>query len=84
MYIKAEDHYIRIYTSDGKNHLVRGRISELEEQLPPNFIRTHRSFITNRNFIKHFGKSSLRLIDTTEIPISRTFQKAWTKKNRPT
>ena len=78
LYIKAEDHYIRVFTSDGKNHLVRGRLKDLEEQLPPNFIRTHRSYITNRNFVKQIQRNFFILTDGTEIPISRKFQKDWT------
>lgn len=75
MYIKAEDKYIRVFTSDGKNHLVRGRLTDLEEQLPPNFIRTHRSYITNRNFVKQILSQFLVLTDNTEIPVSRSFKK---------
>jgi len=74
MYIKADDKYIRVFTSDGKNHLVRGRISDLDEQLPPNFIRTHRSYITNRNFIKQIQPTLLVLTEGTKIPISRKFR----------
>jgi DNA-binding LytR/AlgR family response regulator len=74
MYIKAEDYYIRVFTSDGKNHLVRGRLSDLDEQLPPNFIRTHRSYITNRNFVKQISKTILFLLDGGTIPISRKFK----------
>ncbi len=59
LYIKAEDHYIRVYTSDGKNHLVRGKLRDLESQLPPNFVRTHRSYITNRNYIKSFSVNQI-------------------------
>ena len=69
MYVKAEDHYIRVYTSDGKNHLVRGKLSDLETQLPPNFVRTHRSYITNRNFVRQIQRQFLVLMDGTEIPI---------------
>ena len=74
MYIKADDKYIRVFTSDGKNHLVRGRISDLDEQLPPNFIRTHRSYITNRNFIKQIQPTLLVLTEGTKIPISGKFR----------
>jgi DNA-binding LytR/AlgR family response regulator len=74
MYIKADDKYIRVFTSDEKNHLVRGRISDLDEQLPPNFIRTHRSYITNRNFIKQIQPTLLVLTEGTKIPISRKFR----------
>ena len=78
LYVKAEDHYIRVFTSDGKNHLVRGKLGTLEDQLPPNFVRTHRSYITNRNFVRQIFRSYLLLLDGTEIPISRSFQKQWT------
>ena len=74
MYIKAEDYYIRVFTSDGKNHLARVRLSDLDEQLPPNFIRTHRSHITNRNFVKQISKTILFLLDGSTIPISRKFK----------
>lgn len=78
MYIKAEDHYIRVYTSDGKNHLVRGKLSDLETQLPPNFLRTQRSYITNRNYVKQVQRQFLILINGTQIPISRKHQRDWT------
>ena len=78
LYIKAEDHYIRVYTSDGKNHLVRGKLGDIAIQLPPNFVRTHRSYITNRNFVRQVQRQFLVLMDGTEIPISRNFQKQWT------
>ena len=79
LYIKAEDHYIRVFTSDGKNHLVRGRLTDLEEQLPPNFVRTHRSYITNRNFVKQIQRKFLILTNGSEIPISRQFGKKFDK-----
>ncbi|MEK9612557.1 MAG: LytTR family transcriptional regulator DNA-binding domain-containing protein [Flavobacteriaceae bacterium] len=78
LYVRAEDHYIRVFTSNGKNHLVRGRLTDLDEQLPPNFVRTHRSYITNRNFVKQIQRNFFLLTDGTEIPISRKFQKDWT------
>ena len=74
LYIKAEDHYIRVFTSNGKNHLVRGRLKDLEEQLPPNFIQLHRSYIVNRNFIKGFDAQSVFLLNGDIIPIGRTFR----------
>ena len=74
MHINAEDHYIRVFTSNGENHLARGRLSNLDEQLPPNFIRTHRSYITNRNFVKQIGKTILLFHDGSTIPISRGFK----------
>lgn len=74
MYIKSEDHYLKIFTSDGKNRFVRGKLSQIKEELPPNFIQCHRSYIVNRNFIKQFNKNSLLLLDKTSIPVSRSYK----------
>lgn len=74
MYIKSDDHYLNIYTSEGKNHFVRGKISQIKEELPPNFIQCHRSYIVNTNFIKQYNKDSLVLIDKTNIPVSRSYK----------
>lgn len=63
-----------MFTSNGKNHLVRGRLKDLEEQLPPNFIRLHRSYIVNRNFIKGYDAQSVFLLNGDIIPIGRTFR----------
>ena len=54
------------------------KLSDLEIKLPPNFVRTHRSYITNRNFVRQIQPQFLVLMDGTEIPISRNLQKEWT------
>ena len=81
LYVKAEDHYIRGFTSDWKNHLVRGKLGNLEDQLPPNFMRTHRSYLTNRNFVRQIFRTYLLLLDGSEIPISRSFKNNGHKKS---
>lgn len=75
LYVKAEDHYIRLFIADNKNHFVRGRLSDLETELPPNFIRIHRSYIINRNYVKSFSGDQIQLINGERIPIGRTFRK---------
>ena len=74
MYIKSDDHYLNIYLSNGKNHFVRGKLSKISQELPPNFIRCHRSYIVNSNFIKQTNSNSLLLINNEEIPISRSYK----------
>lgn len=71
MYIKSEDHYLKIFTNDGKNAFVRGKLSQIKEELPPNFIQSHRSYIINANFIKQINNNHIILLDKTEIPLSR-------------
>jgi len=74
MYIKSDDHYLHVYTSDDKNHFVRGKLSKLREELPPNFIQCQRSYIVNANFIKRVNNDSITLIDKTQIPLSRSYR----------
>jgi hypothetical protein len=74
MYIKSDDHYLNIYLSNGKNHFVRGKLSQMKEELPPNFIQCHRSYIVNSNFIKQANGDSLTLLDKTQIPLSRSYK----------
>ena len=51
-------------------------IESIAENLPPYFIRCHRSFIINTNHIKsaHFGENMIYLKDNSIIPISRSYK----------
>ncbi|MBC7653862.1 MAG: response regulator transcription factor [Oligoflexus sp.] len=55
--IEAEDKYVFLHTEDGSKHLTDFTLSNLEEKLPENFCRIHRSFIINTNHIKEIRKS---------------------------
>ena len=72
-HIKADDHYLNIFTTDGKNHFVRGRLADILVELPHNFVKCHRSFIINKNFVKNEQAKFLVMKDNSEIPISRGF-----------
>ena len=74
LYIKSDDHYLNIFLSDGKNHFVRGKLNIITKELPPNFIRCHRSYIVNANFIKQVNSDTIILIDKTQIPLSRSYK----------
>jgi hypothetical protein len=74
VYIKAEDHYLKLFLADGRDHLVRGKIKDIKKQLPPNFIQCHRSYIVNANFIKQANHDSLMMIGGDTIPLSRTYK----------
>ncbi|MEX0273778.1 MAG: LytR/AlgR family response regulator transcription factor, partial [Flavobacteriaceae bacterium] len=74
MYIKVDDHYLNIFTSDGRNHYVRGKLKQIKEELPPNFIQCHRSYIVNTNFVKQVNSDVLVLMNKERIPLSRTFK----------
>lgn len=74
MYIKSDDHYLEIFTQDSKKHTVRGKLNRIKEELPPNFIQCHRSYIVNSNYIKQVNSTSLTLITKGTIPLSRSYK----------
>ncbi|WP_298514562.1 LytTR family DNA-binding domain-containing protein [uncultured Kordia sp.] len=73
-YIKSDRNYVEVHTAE-KTIVDRSTLSEIAEQLPPNFIKTHRSYIVNKNKIKSISGTVLYIQPDIEIPISRTFKK---------
>ncbi len=55
--IEAEDKYVFLITTDGSKHLTDFTLSNLEERLPENFCRIHRSTIIHSEKIKEIRKS---------------------------
>ncbi len=72
-YIKAAGNYLEFHT-DEKIILDRNKLKLLEEQLPPNFIRTHRSYIVNKNYIISANSTSVYIKPSIETPLSRSFK----------
>ncbi len=75
VYFKAEDKYVRIHLKNGKSHLSERSLGKLEERLPEQFIRIHRSYIVNQSFIievqKYFkGNLILTLNDKNETTLT--------------
>ena len=72
-YIKAEGHYLEVHTN-AKNEVVRGSITDILAQLPPNFVQTHRSFIVNKNYVSLVNISEIVMQNKTTIPLSRKYK----------
>jgi DNA-binding LytR/AlgR family response regulator len=61
MYIEGMVNYIQIHTVEGK-HITYLTMKEIENYLPaPLFVRIHRSFIINVNFVKIIERGQIRL-----------------------
>jgi two-component system LytT family response regulator len=78
-WVEAQGDYVCLHTP-GKKHLLREKISVLEEQLSPaQFLRIHRSTIVNVNRIKemqplYHGDYAVLLQDGTRLTLSRSFR----------
>ncbi|OSY87234.1 hypothetical protein WH52_12285 [Tenacibaculum holothuriorum] len=84
LYIEASSVYVLIHLKD-KNILYRTAINLLEQQLPSNFIRVHRSFILNTDFVKkvkYLNNSTYSLtIENEDVIISsRKYKEAISRK----
>jgi len=54
-YFEASDKYVNIYTNK-ENYMTEKSLTQLEAQLPECFLRVHRSFIINTNYVKEVQK----------------------------
>jgi DNA-binding LytR/AlgR family response regulator len=71
-FIQAQDDYVAIKTND-KVFLKLERMSVLENQLPENFKRIHRSYIANINFITRIEDQKNAVLNNGQkIPVSRS------------
>lgn len=52
-------------------HRVYRKLSELLDELPPQFVRCHQSFLINLDFVEKLGVDNLSLSTGDKIPVSR-------------
>lgn len=78
-YIEASGAYSEIHDAEGKKIIVSKKIKDFEEFLldDPRFIRPHRSFIINIEFVKRYVKQEggyLVMEDGAQVPVSREYK----------
>jgi DNA-binding LytR/AlgR family response regulator len=83
VYCKAAGDYTELFFSDQKSILYSGNLKELESQLPTTFLRVHRSYVVNTDFIAALEKSGsaqqntaasvgfLVMTSGEQVPVSR-------------
>ena len=73
--IVGADDYVELRMSDGRRLLHAARLDRLENDLPPTFLRIHRSAIANLSHVSGLerdgGRSRLLMRDAPPLPISR-------------
>ena len=72
LFIESLKDYIKVVTKD-KTIITKQSISSLEENLPENFIRIHRSYIASVNKIESYTNELIQ-IGKYELPISRSYK----------
>ncbi|WP_299454880.1 LytTR family transcriptional regulator DNA-binding domain-containing protein [uncultured Microscilla sp.] len=55
-HFEADGKYVYLHTPDQNKHLVDYTLTTLDDKLPEQFVRVHKSYIVNSEFIKQFEK----------------------------
>ncbi|MFN3381497.1 LytR/AlgR family response regulator transcription factor [Runella zeae] len=82
MYLQSEVNYTRFFTKDGKAYLEAKTLKHFNGVLEgSDFIRIHKSFLVNKNFIVEMTPEFVELRNGVQLPVSRRKRRAL-KKNR--
>jgi two-component system LytT family response regulator len=74
-YLEAQDDYIYIFSTKGR-FIKKDTLKKYEKSLPEHFVRTHRSYIVNVNYIdklEHYNKESYLILlkDQSKVKVSK-------------
>ncbi len=72
-YVESLNDYVNIVTNKD-TYTTKEKISKLETTLPSYFLRIHRSFLVNKNFIQSYNREEVMLNDR-KLPIGRKYKK---------
>ena len=79
LYIESIKDYVNIKT-DNQEYIVLDTLQSLENQLPENFARVHKSFILNLDKIEKIDVRNVFLNSGKEIPIGETYKSEFFQK----
>jgi len=75
VYLESEGEYVRMHLLDGTTVTTLFRLKNMEASLPAeNFMRVHRSYIVNLNYIKGYVRGRIFLNDDEYIPIGENYK----------
>ncbi|MBP6431350.1 MAG: response regulator transcription factor [Ferruginibacter sp.] len=80
--LEANGNFTDVYLSDGTKKMICKFLKHFDDLLTTPFIRIHRSFIVNINFIKSYSKSAggyVTLLDGSEMEVSATYKEQFIK-----
>ncbi len=76
IHFKGAGDYVEVFVDDAITHLHSSSLNELEQTLPVNFLRVHRSHIVNTAYVTSLERESsgtgiLKMLKGQTIPVSR-------------
>lgn len=79
LYIEGLKEYLSFYTKQGKRIITLESLKALEQKLPDNFTRIHRSYIVNRNEVKSLYGNMVEIADQ-KLNIGSTYKESAIKE----
>ncbi len=73
LWIEGLKEYVIFHLKSGKRIVTLKSLKSLEEELPGNFMRIHRSFIINKNEVKTLYRNTVEIADK-KIDIGKTYR----------
>lgn len=73
LYLKSCHVYVEIFLRNEKKMLIRSSLNDILENLDSRFIRVHRSYILNSEYLSKISQTSINLLDY-KIPIGRKYK----------
>jgi DNA-binding LytR/AlgR family response regulator len=75
LFLEAEGNYCFIHTINKKYVQKKSLTKILDEDLNNNFIRIHHSFAINKQHIKSLKNNLVKITNSIELPVSKSFKK---------
>ncbi len=75
--LQANGNFTDVYLTDGSSKMICKFLKHFDELLDPPFLRIHRSYIVNLDFIKSYSKGAggfVTLLDGSELEVSVTYK----------
>lgn len=73
LFIRSSHVYVEIILKDKSVQVVRGSLNDIIHKLSSKFIRVHRGYIINADYLQKINHTSLK-INNEDIPIGKTFR----------
>ena len=78
IYLESEGEYVRMHLTNGTNITTLFRLKNMETALPAeHFMRIHRSYIVNLDFIRSYVRGRVYISETEYLPIGEIYKEAF-------
>ena len=78
VFLESAGEYVRLHLADGTKLVTLFRLKNMENSLPSSvFMRVHRSYIINLNYISGYTKGRVFLLGEDYVPIGENYKEAF-------